>query len=89
MDRNDPAYEGQREYTPLFLRIYDPLILGFFTPVVWRCPASRLVEGYRQHVGHRHLDVGPGTGYFLARAGFPDASSVTLLDPRLHSTSFN
>ena len=48
MDRNDPAYEGQREYTPLFLRIYDPLILGVFAPVIWRCSASRLVAGVRE-----------------------------------------
>jgi SAM-dependent methyltransferase len=84
MDRDDPAYEGQREYTPFFLRIYDPLILGLFTPVVWRCPTSRLVEGYRRNVGRRHLDVGPGTGYFLDRARLPDRSLVTLLDPNVH-----
>jgi len=24
MERDDPAYRGQREYTPLFLRIYYP-----------------------------------------------------------------
>lgn len=84
MERDDPAYEGQREYTPLFLKIYDPLILGIFTPVVWRCPTARLVEGYRRHLGHRHLDVGPGTGYFLERAGLPDGSPVTLLDPNVH-----
>ena len=84
MERDDPAYEGQREYTPLFLKIYDPLILGFFTPVVWRCPTTRLVEGYQRHLGHRHLDVGPGTGYFLERAGMPDGSPVTLLDPNVH-----
>jgi SAM-dependent methyltransferase len=81
MDRNDPAYEGQREYTPLFLRIYDPVILGVLAPVVWRCPASRLLEGYRRHTGHRHLDVGPGTAYFLDRAGLPGGTAVTLLDP--------
>ncbi len=84
MDRDDPAYEGQREYTPVFLRIYDPLIIGVFTPMVWRCPTTRLVEGYRRHAGHRHLDVGPGTGYFLDRAGLPDGSPVTLLDPNVN-----
>jgi len=87
MDRDDAAYAGQREYTPLFLTIYDSLILGFFAPVVWRCPATRLVEEYRRHLGHRHLDVGPGTGYFLARADIPDGSPVTLLDPNPHVLS--
>ena len=28
-----------------------------------------------------HLDVGPGTGYFIERSGLPDGSRVTLLDP--------
>jgi SAM-dependent methyltransferase len=84
MERDDPAYAGQREYTPFFLRIYDPVILGFFTPVVWRCPTARLVDGYRRHVGQRHLDVGPGTGYFLDRAAIPDGSAVTLLDPNVN-----
>ena len=84
MKRDDPAYAGQREYTPLFLRIYDPVILGFLSPVVWRCPATRLVEGYRRHIGRRHLDVGPGTGYHLDRAGLPEGSPVTLLDPNVH-----
>jgi hypothetical protein len=83
MDRDDPAYEGQREYTSLFLRIYDPLILGVFAPVIWKCSATHLAEGYRRHVSHRHLDVGPGTGYFLERAGLPDGSPVTLLDPNV------
>ena len=84
IDRDDPAYQGQREYTPLFLKIYDPVILSFLAPVAWRCPSARLAEGYRRHLGNRHLDVGPGTGYFLERAGIPDGSSVTLLDPNAH-----
>lgn len=84
MERDDPAFAGQREYTPTFLRVYDPVILGFFTPVLWRCPTARLEDGYRRHLGRRHLDVGPGTGYFLERAGIPDGSPVTLLDPNAH-----
>ena len=81
MDRDDPAYGGQREYTPFFLRIYDPVILGFFTRVMWRCPSSRLVERYRRYARPLHLDIGPGTGYFLERAGLPEGSPVTIVDP--------
>ena len=83
MEPDDPAYKGQSEYTAFFLKIYDPVILGFFTRVVWRCPTSVLVERYRRHIRPRHLDVGPGTGYFLERAGLPAGTPVTLLDPNV------
>jgi len=84
MERDDPAYKGQSEYTPLFLKLYDPLILGLFTWVVWRCPTTLLVERYRRHIRPRHLDVGPGTGYFLERAGLPAGARVTILDPNVN-----
>jgi len=40
-----------------------------------------MVEPYRRYARPGHLDVGPGTGYFLERAGLPENSPVTLLDP--------
>ena len=81
MDREDPAYKGQREYTRLLLNLYDPLVLGPIARFVWRCPTSGLLERYREHIRDRHLDVGPGTGYFLERSGLPEGSRVTILDP--------
>jgi ubiquinone/menaquinone biosynthesis C-methylase UbiE len=81
LNPSDAAYAGQEVYSRAFLRIYDPVILGFYGNIVWRCPTARLVEQYRQHVGHRHLDVGPGTGYFLEHARLPDDAQLTLLDP--------
>lgn len=81
MDRDDPAYRGQSDYTRPLLKLYDPLVIGPIARYVWRCPGSRLVEGYRQHIRDRHLDVGPGTGYFLEHSGLPDGSRVTILDP--------
>ncbi|MFL5757582.1 MAG: class I SAM-dependent methyltransferase [Chloroflexota bacterium] len=81
MDRDDPAYAGQSDYTPLLLALYDPLVLGPIARFVWRCPTGRLRQRYRRHIRPRHLDVGPGTGYFLARSGLPGTSPVTLLDP--------
>jgi SAM-dependent methyltransferase len=40
-----------------------------------------VADRYRHHLGPRHLDVGPGTGYFLDKAGLPTEAEVTLLDP--------
>ena len=81
MDRNDPAYAGQSDYTRLLLKVYDRVVLGFVSWFVWHCPTSRLEEPYRRHIRDRHLDVGPGTGYFIERSGLPDGSRVTILDP--------
>jgi SAM-dependent methyltransferase len=81
MDRSDPAYRGQRDYTWPLLRLYDPLVLGPIARYVWRCPTRALVGRYRRHVRDRHLDIGPGTGYFLERSRLAEGSSVTILDP--------
>ena len=81
MDRDDPAYRGQSDYSETLLRLYDPLVLGPIVRYVWRCPAEVGVQQYRQHIRPNHLDVGPGTGYFLEHAGLAHGSKVTVLDP--------
>jgi SAM-dependent methyltransferase len=81
MDRSDPAYRGQADYGRVFLRIYDPLVLGLFVRLMWRFSTADHVRLYRELIGSNHLDVGPGTGYFLDHAGLPDGSKVTALDP--------
>jgi SAM-dependent methyltransferase len=81
MDRDDPAYRGQSDYSGPLLRLYDPLVLGPISKYVWRAPAERGVRAYREHIRPNHLDVGPGTGYFIAHAGLPAGSRVTVLDP--------
>lgn len=81
MDRDDPAFRGQSDYSEALLRLYDPLVLGPIARYVWRCPAELAVRQYRQHNRPNHLDVGPGTGYFLEHGGLPGGSKVTVLDP--------
>jgi SAM-dependent methyltransferase len=80
MDRNDPAYKGQSGYNRLMLAVYDPLVLRFVTRAVWKTSTSDGVELYRRHMGRRHLDVGPGTGYFIEKAAQPGVR-LTLVDP--------
>ncbi len=81
MDPSDPAYAGQAGYSPWLLAIYDPWVLGFMARAVWRCPTPPVVQRYRRHVRRRHLDIGPGTGYFLDKADLASEAEVTLLDP--------
>jgi ubiquinone/menaquinone biosynthesis C-methylase UbiE len=80
VDRDDPAYKGQAGYNAFMLAIYDPFVLGFMTRAVWRSPMDPVVERYRKHIGRRHLDVGPGTGYFIEKAAPPPGTEITLLD---------
>src|SRR5436190_12738350 len=84
MDRDDPAFRGQSDYTRSLLRLYDPIVLGIVAKGVWRCPTARLEDGYRRHILEPHLDVGPGTGYFIERSGLHDGGRVTILDPNPH-----
>jgi SAM-dependent methyltransferase len=81
MDRNDPAYRGQADYTRPMLAIYDRFVLGFVSWFVWRTPIEPIMAGYRHHIRDGHLDVGPGTGWFIERSSLPDGSRVTLVDP--------
>ncbi|BDU19244.1 class I SAM-dependent methyltransferase [Dyella sp. GSA-30] len=79
-DALDPQ-AGAAVYSPLVLKLYDAWVLGISNSYAWQCPTRRvLLPFYRQHAGQRHLDVGVGTGYYLANAGFDAERQITLLD---------
>lgn len=80
-NRGDPGYKGFKDYTPRLLKIYDPWVLGFMAPRVWKMGDVPGLNLYRQHMGRRHLDVGPGTGYFIARSESEQGVELTLVDP--------
>lgn len=80
MDPSDPAYAGQKDYRPWLLAIYDPWVVGVVSRVVWGVTPETALQQYREHMGLRHLDVGPGTGYFIHKTA-PDGIDLTLLDP--------
>jgi ubiquinone/menaquinone biosynthesis C-methylase UbiE len=82
LTEDHPAYAGQAQYTPKFLaHIYDPLVVRFANRFGWRCTSRRILRFYDDNVATEHLDVGPGTGWFLARCRFPSPTPrITLLD---------
>ena len=75
------ASAGAAVYSKFVLSIYDLEVLGFELPVIFKCPARKILELYDRHVSDTHLDVGVGTGYFLDRCSFPvDAPEIHLMD---------
>ncbi|HUG31769.1 MAG TPA: class I SAM-dependent methyltransferase [Acidimicrobiia bacterium] len=84
MDPNQPGYRGFKDYTPRFLKIYDPWVAGFMAVRVWKSGLEPGLDLYRNHMGRRHLDIGPGTGYFIARSDPPRDVQLTLVDANPH-----
>ncbi|MGW7537852.1 class I SAM-dependent methyltransferase [Amycolatopsis sp. NPDC054798] len=62
---------GAAGYGGFLLSVYDQWVLGCVCSAVWRCPRGIMLRLYDRNVGARHLDLGPGTGFFLDRCWFP------------------
>ncbi|MEU4240822.1 class I SAM-dependent methyltransferase [Actinoplanes sp. NPDC026619] len=68
-------------YHRRWLSAYDLIVLGLVSRWVWRCSRRTMLAHYDRQVGARHLDIGPGTGWYLDHCRFPaDSPSITLLD---------
>ncbi|MFE1071728.1 class I SAM-dependent methyltransferase [Streptomyces sp. NPDC058783] len=79
----DPAeLRGDADmYTKPVLMIYDPIALGMVCPVAWRCSRRTMLSFYNDSVRGNHLDIGPGSGFFLDKCRFPARTPrITLLD---------
>ena len=88
MSTANSTERGAAVYTPLTLKLYDWWVLGVSNRFAWQCPTSTmLLPFFEQHMGQRHLDVGVGTGFYLANARIPPTTNITLLD--LNENSLN
>ncbi|MEU1849974.1 class I SAM-dependent methyltransferase [Streptomyces sp. NPDC019990] len=68
-------------YTKPVLMIYDPIALGMVCPVAWRCSRRTMLSFYNDSIRGHHLDIGPGSGFFLDKCRFPTRNPrITLLD---------
>ncbi len=83
---DNPAWAGQASYTPAMLKLYDFGVIGLSNRFIWRCPSKRMLSLYDRHVSQRHLEVGPGSGYYLDHYwNMGAAPTLTLLDLNTNS----
>lgn len=73
----DEVKRGAAVYSRATLTWYDFAVLGLACRFVWRAPRTRTQILYDRHVSADHVELGPGTGYFLRRS--PRADSLNRL----------
>lgn len=73
------ARAGAAVYNRATLLAYDFWVLGVSNRWAWKCPTTALLAHFNRHVGHRHLDIGVGTGYLLDRCRFPSRNPEVVL----------
>lgn len=77
----DSSAAGAAVYSPMVLALYDAWVLGISNRYAWRCSTQQvLLPFFASHVKAQHLDIGVGTGYYLAKTPLPPETTVTLLD---------
>lgn len=82
---DDEVRRGAAVYSKRLLGCYDLFVVHLSNTFVWRCHRNRMAALYDRHAGTRHLDVGPGTGWYLANARMPSGATVTLMDLNTNS----
>ncbi|MDV8057028.1 MULTISPECIES: class I SAM-dependent methyltransferase [unclassified Rhodococcus (in: high G+C Gram-positive bacteria)] len=76
---------GAAPYSKLFLAIYDLWVIRLSNDYGWRCNRKHFVDLYRERIGRRHLEVGPGSGWVLANIDLPTNIDLTLVDLNANS----
>lgn len=80
---------GAAVYSPLILSFYDLWVLSICNSFAWCCGTTNIqLPFFKKFMGHRHLDVGIGTGYYPAHAGIPEKTQLTLMDLNPNSLHF-
>ncbi len=75
------THDGAAVYSPGILKMYDWWVLGISNRCAWLCPTqSILLPFFQRHLTANHLDVGVGTGFYLANSPMHPAQRITLLD---------
>ncbi|MEE2061830.1 class I SAM-dependent methyltransferase [Rhodococcus artemisiae] len=76
---------GAAVYSKAFLTIYDLYVLTLSNKFAWQCPREEMLEHYQRNVSANHLDIGPGSGWYLREAQWPAATTVALMDLNTNS----
>ena len=63
------------------IKKYDRLVNEINCEKVWGCKKKYIIDNYNRNINSNHLEIGPGTGYFLKKQNLDvNLNKLTLID---------
>lgn len=75
---------GAGIYNRVILGVYNIGVVWVSNTFIWRCSRHELLATYTKNTAVKHLDIGPGTGWYLDHLQAPPVS-LTLFDLNANS----
>ena len=76
-------YWANKNFVSKNIHYYDRLVNKINCQHVWKCSERYIINHYRNNISHYHLEIGPGSGYFLKKENLlknPSIDQLTLID---------
>ena len=71
------SFWRNKNFVSRFINVYDYLVNDINCKYAWRCPQKNIFNKYNKYLGRNHLEIGPGSGYFLKNKNI---NNLTLID---------
>tara|TARA_Y100000991_G_C21955959_1_gene342079 strand:+ start:513 stop:1394 length:882 start_codon:yes stop_codon:yes gene_type:complete len=65
------------KFNQLIMKNYDFFVNHINCKYVWECDQRNIIDMYKKNIRSNHVEIGPGTGYFLKEHKF---NNLTLID---------
>ena len=60
---------------------YDKIVNDINCEKVWKCSQKHIIKNYNSNITPQHIEIGPGTGYFLKKENLDvSLNKLTLID---------
>ena len=66
------------------IKIYDSIVVKFVSPWVWKCNSKFHLKNYQNNIRDNHLDIGPGSSYYLKNSPYKNLFLVDINDITLN-----
>ena len=78
-----------RSINNFLLKNYDYFVNNVNCKYVWKCNEKNIHKMYKKNITKNHIEIGPGTGYFLKNYNFDNLTLIDVNDDILQNSYDN